>query len=159
MEQDISRSNSETSDDDTDAIMILQQLEESLTFHQVSKERVQSDGTYSKSLKTFVKSLNRVTKSKKSVFEKALFTFGKEQGQARTPGRKKGKLIPVQTTARSRRTYKHRGRGPSILGRRKKDCQKRVQLVIDDEVVRHSMPKQKKNTNKETSFTCYLCRT
>ena len=91
-----------------------------------------------------------MTKSKKSVFEKALFTFGKEQGQARTPGRKKGKLSPVQTTARSRRTYKHRGRGPSILGRRKKDCQKRVQLVIDDddEVVRHSMPKQKKIQTK-----------
>ena len=66
----------------------------------------------------------------------------------KTGGRKRkiGKLIPIQVTAKSRRQYKHRGRTLGVSGRRPKDQEERAQMVVgeDDDIVLHSLPKQKK---------------
>ena len=59
---------------------------------------------------------------------------------------KKEKLENFQVTAKSRRQYKHRGRRLGVPGRRPKDQETRVQMVVrdEDENVYHSLPKQKK---------------
>ena len=57
-----------------------------------------------------------------------------------------------KVTAESRRLYKHRGRGSANQGRRHRDQEARVQIVITEtyENVYHSLPKQKKSKNKQT---------
>ena len=100
-----------------------------------------------KGLKYFTKHLAKLAKGTKNTLKNSLFDIGKELNKARQGGRKKknSKHIPIQVTAKSRRTYKHRGRTVGVLGRRPKDQEARRQLVIDDadENVYHSLPKQK----------------
>ena len=66
-------------------------------------------------------------------------------------GRRKKYRIPVQVTAKSRRTIKHRGRGPRIAGRPTNNQRLRLQLQVlqDDEYVRHSIPSAKSKTKKK----------
>ena len=61
-------------------------------------------------------------------------------------GHKKGKVIPVQSTATARLVKKHSGKKVANLGRRRKDQTKRKQLNIeeDSESVWYSLPQQKK---------------
>ena len=58
-------------------------------------------------------------------------------------GKKIGR-IPVQSTSRSRRLYKMRGRGPSIQGRPRSNEVVRTEIEIDsgvgEVVVRHKLP-------------------
>ena len=65
--------------------------------------------------------------------------------------RRLGKLIPVQSTAKARRTYKHRGRVVARLGRPNKDQKKRKQMIVgeEDEAVWFSLPNQKKKRKKQ----------
>ena len=78
--------------------------------------------------------------------------IGKELNNPKTGGKKRkiGKLIPIQVTAKSRRQYKHRGRTLGVSGRRPKDQNNRVQMVVgeDGENVFHSLPKQKNSKQK-----------
>ena len=57
-----------------------------------------------------------------------------------------GKLIPVQSTAKARRAYKHRGRVVAHLGKPNQDQKKRKQMIVgeEDEAVWFSLPNQKK---------------
>ena len=65
-------------------------------------------------------------------------------------GRKKSKSIPVQSTAKSRRTHKVRGRTVARSGARRKDKPKRTVFEVrdEDEVIRHTLPSQKKSKKK-----------
>ena len=65
--------------------------------------------------------------------------------------KKKSMRIPVQVTAKSRRTIKHRGRGPSIAGRPTNNQRLRLQLQVlqDEEYVRHSIPSAKSKRKKK----------
>ena len=74
----------------------------------------------------------------------------KSTHQIKREERKKNKAIPVQSTAKSRRVHKVRGRTVAKGGRRRKDQEKRAMLEVreEDEIVRHSLPKQKKSKQK-----------
>ena len=112
--------------------------------------------SYSKDLKKGVKNLTKhlikITKGNFNTLKQAMFNIGKDVSNNKSAGkkRKKGKLIPIQVTAKSRRQYKHRGRTVGQLGRRPKDQEKRMQMLVSDEGdnVYHSLPKQKKSKNK-----------
>lgn len=108
--------------------------------------------TLKKGVKYFTKKLNKFSKQKETTLEKSLFSIGKELNKPKTGGKKRktGKLIPIQVTAKSRRQYKHRGRRLGVPGRRPKDQENRVQMVVreEDESVYHSLPKQKKTKPK-----------
>ena len=101
-----------------------------------------------KGIKSFTRHLVKVTKGNINTLKKSLFGIGKDITKPKKAGEKKksGKLIPIQVTAKSRRQYKHRGRKVGILGRRPKDQEQRVQLLIDDseDNLYHTLPNQKK---------------
>ena len=105
---------------------------------------------YKKSIKCFLKSLKRIMTGNDSKIQKALFTFAKEviwkRGKKKTSPR-----IPVQNSARSRRTIKHRGRGPSIAGRPTNAQKIRLQLEVNetDEIVRHHIPSRNSKSKKK----------
>ena len=109
--------------------------------------------TLKKGVKYFTKKLQKITKGNTSSLEKSLYSIGNEICKPKNSGKKRkmGKLIPIQVTAKSRRQYKHRGRAVGTLGRRPKDQEKRLQMVVEeeDENVYHSLPKQKKSKNKQ----------
>ena len=109
--------------------------------------------TLKKGVKYFTKKLQKISKQNESSLEQSLFNIGKEMSNPKSRGKRKkiGKLIPVQVTAKSRREYKHRGRVVGTLGRRPKDQEKRVQMVVREEEdnVYHTLPKQKKVNNKQ----------
>ena len=96
-------------------------------------------------MKSFAKSLFKVATSGKGKFEDSLFKFSKEICTSPNNGRKKGKAIPVQSTAISRRTHKVRGRLTCRAGRKRKPNRKRTVFEVRelDEVVRHALPSQK----------------
>ena len=82
--------------------------------------------------------------------------------QARSvPKRKKIRLIPVQSTAKSRRLFKLRGSRPGIQGRPRKGQRLTVQLDLgncegdDDDggVVRHKLPGKKRKTGQAHSLS------
>ena len=84
-----------------------------------------------------------------SKIQKALFTFAKEVIWKR--GKKKtSPMIPVQNSARSKQTIKHRGRGPSIAGRPTNAQKIRLQLEVNetDEIVRHQISSRKSKSKK-----------
>ena len=72
-----------------------------------------------------------------------LHGIGNEVAAPKKNGKKmkKGKLIPVQTTAKSRRDNPHSGRGPSIKGRRVNDLPNSVKVT--ERGTLRSLPKQK----------------
>ena len=79
-----------------------------------------------------------------------LHTFAKDVVNAVKKGRKKNSgTIPVQNTAKARRTYKHRGTGPSQIGRPSKEIS-RMQLIVEDEeeTLAHSIPNRSKKKTK-----------
>jgi hypothetical protein len=80
-----------------------------------------------------------------------LFSFAKDFVQTIRKGKRKSMKIPVQSTAKSRRTIKHRGRGPSIAGRPTKNQRLRMQLQVleDEDFVRHSIPSAKSKKKKK----------
>ena len=106
-----------------------------------------------KGVKHFTNRLIKLTKGNVNTLKQSLFSIGKEVSNNKSAGRKKkkGKLIPIQVTAKSRRHYKHRGRAVGIVGRRPKDQEKRTQMIVnnEDENVYHTLPRQKKTKNKE----------
>ena len=110
-----------------------------------SEHRLSRDKDYIKSIKAFTKSLKKTSSSTKPIFKRSLFSFSKEQSAPKRRG-KIGKLIPVQSTAKARRIFKHRGMGTATIGRRHNDQNKRKQMVVTDETenVWHSLPSQKK---------------
>ena len=75
---------------------------------------------------------------------KSLFTSSKETTTKK--GHKKGKVIPLQSTATARRVKKHSGKKVANLEWRRKDQTKRKQMNIEDEEenVYFSLPRQKK---------------
>ena len=74
-----------------------------------------------------------------------LYGFGKSLKK------KNSHLIPTLGVSRSRRKYKHSGKGNASYGRRVKDTTLRSQMILgddDDGIVYHSLPSQKKRNNK-----------
>ena len=119
-------------------------------FDNLDNEEVQ------KSTKSIIKNFERGVKGNMQTFSKTLFSVGKEvtaPAKSGTKRRKKQLLIPVQQTAKSRRVYKHRGSQPATGGRKVKDLVERVQFLADpkndDYVLYHSLPKQKKQKEKQ----------
>ena len=86
------------------------------------------------------------TTKKSETLKRLLHGFGKESPWSAKNGRKKGRLIPIQTTAKSRRLNKNRGRYVSSAGRRRKDQKKTLQLIVSEsgEILRHALPNQRK---------------
>ena len=107
--------------------------------------------TLKKGVKYFTKKLQKLSKKKESSLGLSLFDIGKEINNPKLRGKRKKneKLIPVQVTAKNRCEYNHRVLGTQ--GRRTKDQEKRVQMVVreEDDNVYHSLPKQKKVKNKQ----------
>ena len=140
----------ESEEDDKDEI-----LNHFVTAMDSFKSKIVSSyqATLKKGVKYFTKKLQKLSKQNKSSLEQSLFNIGKEMSNPKSRGKRKkiGKLIPVQVTAKSRREYKHRGRVVGTLGRRPKDQEKRVQMVVREEEdnVYHTLPKQKKVNNKQ----------
>ena len=118
------------------------------------KDRIQREYNkdWKKGVKRFSKNLLKIAKGNVNNLKQSLFDLGKQVTKSKQPGKKRkiGKLSPVQVTAKSRRTYKHRGRAVGVIGRRPKDQSNRVQLVVSDkeENIFHSLPSQKKSKNK-----------
>ena len=108
---------------------------------------------FRKGVAYFTKKIQKMTKQNETSLEKSLYSIGKEINKPRNGGKKRkiGKLIPVQVTAKSRRQYKHRGRAVGSLGRKPKDQEQRLQMVVEDEDenVYHTLPKQKKTKTKQ----------
>ena len=106
-------------------------------------------------MESFIKSAQKVTSGYYSTIQRALFTFAKDL-VFKNGKRKKSLRIPVQSTARSRRTIKHRRRGPSIAGRPTNPQRLRIQLEVgeDHEFVRHQIPsrKAKQRQQQKTSL-------
>ena len=140
----------ESEEDDKDEI-----LNHFVTAMDSFKSKIVSSyqATLKKGVKYFTKKLQKLSKQNDSSLEQSLFSIGKEMSNPKTRGKKKkiGKLIPVQVTAKSRREYKHRGRVVGTQGRRIKDQEKRVQMVVREEEdnVYHTLPRQKKVKNKQ----------
>ena len=107
-------------------------------------------------MESFIKSAQKVTSGYYSTIQRALFTFAKDL-VFKNGKRKKSLRIPVQSTARSRRTIKHRGRGPSIAGRPTNPQRLRLQLEVseDHEFVRHQIP-TRKGKSKKKNHTVWL---
>ena len=149
-------SNHEDSSDEDVKNDILDNFEKAMDLF---KEKVVTsyNKTLGKGVNYFTKKLLKFSKQTGSTFEKSLFSIGKEIVRPKTGGKRKknGKLIPVQVTAKSRRQYKHRGRVVGNFGRRPKDQQARVRMVVSDdhENVYHTLPKQKKNKKSGSSLT------
>ena len=83
-----------------------------------------------------------LSRSKYGTFTRKLYSFSHKESY------KKGRRIPVQSTAIARRKAKIRGR--STYGTRVKDCALRSQLIVDgtSEDVVYSLPPQKPRSNK-----------
>ena len=66
--------------------------------------------------------------------------------------KKNSHLIPTLGVSRSRRKYKHSGKGNALYGRQVKDSALRSQLEVrdddDDGIIYHSLPKQKRRPKK-----------
>ena len=105
-------------------------------------------------MKCFMKSAIKVTSGNDSTIQRALFTFAKDL-VFKNGKRKKSLRIPVQNTARSRRTIKHRGRGPNIAGRPTNPQRLRLQLEVcdDNEYVRHQIPIRKGKSKKKKTHS------
>jgi hypothetical protein len=116
------------------------------------EDRFEEDAvTYTKAVKTFLKKTTKLVSSNDATFQKALFTFAQEfVTSARKGKRKKSLKIPVQSTARSRRRFKHRGTGPSILGRPTKPQSLKVQLQVneDQDYVAYQIPSNRTKRKK-----------
>ena len=76
------------------------------------KDRIQREYNkdWKKGVKRFSKNLLKIAKGNVNNLKQSLFDLGKQVTKSKQPGKKRkiGKLIPVQVTAKSRRTYKHR---------------------------------------------------
>ena len=121
---------SEESDDEID-------LENFVTAMDAFKNKVKQvyNKDMKKGVKHFTKKLINITKGNMNTLKQSLFSIGREMSSSKSgvKKKKKGKQIPIQVTAKSRRQYKHRGRGVGILGRRPKDQEKRQQMIITNE--------------------------
>lgn len=137
----------ESSDDDLD-------LENFVTAIDAFKNKVKLSYTkdLKKGVKSFTKNLIKMTKGNINTLKQSLFNIGKDATNAKRAGKKqkKGKLIPIQVTAKSRRQYKHRGRAVGVLGRRPKDQEQRMQMLVSntDDNVYHTLPNQKVSKSK-----------
>ena len=140
-------SGDENEEDEEEVGSTIEELKQAVSMFVVaSEQRLSQDKDYIKSIKAFTKSLNKTSSSRKPIFKRSLFTFAKEQSAPNGRRGKNGKLIPVQSTAKARRLFKHRGRVPAPSGRRHDDQNKRKQMVVTDETenVWYSLPSQKK---------------
>ena len=114
-----------------------------MTIYEKVEEQYHNDPTnYHKAIGSFTTQTDKVKKSGGAVLQKTLHTFNKS---VTLSGKEIGRQIPVQATARSRRTYKIRGQGPSKAGRPSMPQQLRQLVVEDDnEYVAHSIPSNRK---------------
>ena len=87
-------------------------------------KRLNEDDDYLKCIESFTKNLKKISSSRKPTYKRSLFSFSKEQAAPKGRKGKVGKLIPVQTTAKARRIYKHRGNSTAPGGRRHHDQKK-----------------------------------
>jgi hypothetical protein len=108
------------------------------------EDRFQEDAvTYTKTVKTFVKKTTKLVSSTDATFQKALLTFAQESKDSCAKCRNITK-IP------SRRRFKHRCNGPSILGRPTKPQSLKVQLQVneDQDYVAYQIPSNRTKRKK-----------
>ena len=88
-----------------------------------------------------------ISKSNPETLKRHLYGFGKALKK-----KKNSHLIPTLRVSRSRRKYKHSGKGNAPYGCRGKDTALRSQLEVrdddDDGIIYHSLPKQKRRPKK-----------
>ena len=82
-----------------------------------------------------------------------------------TTKRKKIGFIPVQSTAKSRRLFKLRGRRPAVPGRSRLDQRVTVQLSVGEDVdeedggiTRHKLPSKKVKTGGAHSLSSSVAK-
>ena len=115
-------------------------------FMKVEENYENDKSNYKNAIKAFIKQEKKLHTN--SAIQKALHIFAKDVVNIIKKGRKKNSgSIPVQNTAKSRRQIKHRGSGPSQMGRPTKEQNLRVQLIVNEEedLVAHSFPRSRKN--------------
>ena len=130
-----------TEEQNEDDVVIGDQLADALDLIQNIVSANLEDERVKKATRHFVKKiLNAKTKLE---MINLLHGIGNEVAAPEKNGKKmkKGKLIPVQTTAKSRRDNPHSGRGPSIKGRRVNDLPNSVKVT--ERGTLRSLPKQK----------------
>ena len=124
------------------------------TFRAEINLRIEGDiEGYKTAIEVFSRQLEKLGKVKRdSALQKTLCSFGKSVTESLSQGKKK-KLgrIPVQVTARSRRTFRLRGSRMAIMGAPTKTQAVKRQLEVDDkdETLRHILPKLKKKKTKQ----------
>ena len=95
---------------DEDVPSILNDFKSTMTaFTDATESRLLDNKDYKKFVKAFTKSMKTIIKSKKGNFERSLFAFNKEQLGPKQRKKKRGSLIPIQSTAKGRRKFKHKG--------------------------------------------------
>ena len=98
---------------------------------------------YQKPVVSFTKNIRNIGTMKTENFKTALYSFNKDMVGATKKGRKKkGRIIHIQKTAVSRRTFKARGSTSSRKGRPRKDVV--IPTKRKGDPVSYCLPKQKK---------------
>ena len=98
-------------------------------------------------LKKYSKMLLTISKSNPETLKRHMYGFGKSLKK-----KKNSHLIPILGVSRSRRKYKHSGKGNAPYGRRVNDTALKTQMEVrddeDDGIVYHSLPKQKRRPKR-----------
>ena len=104
------------------------------------------DKSVQKCFEVFTKKVASSVQGGVEKFKRYCYGFGKELSTKQKNGKKKknGKTIPVQPTAVSRRTFRHRGRSAAVSGRKPKPARNVSQVFITDQddggALYHSQP-------------------
>ena len=102
------------------------------------------DKSVQKCFNTLSKKVSKSVQGGVETFKRYCYGFGLELSAKQKSGKKKknGKSIPVQATAISRRTYRHRGRSAAVSGRKPKSSNVTQFIIteIDDSATYPSQP-------------------
>ena len=111
------------------------------------------DKSVQKCFNTLAKKVSHSVQGGVETFKRYCYGFGLELSAKQKSGKKKknGKSIPVQVTAITRRTFKHRGRSAAVSGRKPKPASNLKQFIItdnDDGAMFHSQPMPNKRSKR-----------
>ena len=115
-------------------------------------ERIAYDKNgYEKALKIFEKHVENLSKTNDSAIQNSLCKFAETSTPALSVmQRKKGKYINIQTTSKSRRTFRLRGSRSAYFGAPTKVQKKKIQMIVTEtnEVFGHKLPGKSKKKKK-----------
>ena len=120
-------------------VLWVRYLNAKVNFERKMREQLQ-DKDFKKCLKKYTSAMEKVSSGS---LKQHMYSFALPSSVS-----KKALMIPVQTTAISRRRRPHGGRGVSTDGRRVQDAPHRMEMALDtddddEEYVFHSLPPQR----------------